>query len=416
MILFDQSRISFRLQLLLALACVAGGWFYGLKISALGLASMGRAIPPFVDLYPAWYGSREVLLHHGDPYSEQLTLQIQKAVYGHPVGPEMDQQHFAYPVFSTVLFLPFAVLPLPVARVFAFPVLIALLAASIAWWTGRMSPRFLLLASLLAAASFPCYYALVALQPTVIVAAIIAACYAAARRNHLILSGALLALACTKPQLAIGLIVPMLVWAFHDLRARRRLPLAFVAAGIALLAFGQLLLPGWIPEWLSILRSYSSYARATPVICNLGTWPGIALTIAVLVSVAVATWRHRNDLPFTSALWISTVLLVVPLHIYDQYLLLFPVLWLVVNRDLFAGWTGRRLLLALEISIALGWVWQLLLLPVYVLSHRAAIILWGGPFGASGVIPFTAFLPLLYRAFRVAAVPAAPAPELALQP
>lgn len=401
MILFDQSRLSFRLRLLLTFVCVAAGWFYGLKVSKLGLAAIGKAVPPFVDLYPAWYGSRAVLLHHGDPYADQLTVQIQKAVYGHPSGPGMDQQHFAYPVFAAVLFLPFALLPLHLAKIFAFLVLAGLMAASTAWWTGKTSPSFILLASLLAGASFPCYYALVALQPTVLIASMLAASYAAARRNHFILSGVLLALSCTKPQLAIGLIIPMLVWVYHDLRGRRSLLLAFFATGLVLLVLGQLLLPGWIPEWLGILRAYSGYARATPVIFIMGRLPGIVLAVAVVASVGIATWRHRDDLSFTSALWISTVLLVVPLHIYDQSLLLVPVLWLFVNRDLFTGWTARRLLLTLDIAITLGWFCQIVLVPIYMLSRHAATILWEGPFGAVGVIPFTAFLPLLYRAFRI---------------
>lgn len=414
MILFDPSRISFRAQLLLALLCVTGGWFYGLKISAVGLASMGKAVPPFVDLFPAWYGSREVLVHHGDPYTEQLTLEIQKAIYGHAAGPGMDQQRFAYPVFSVILFMPFALLPLHLAKILAFLAFGALTAASIAWWTGRGSPRFILLASLLTAASFPCYYALVALQPTVLIASFMAAAYAAARRGNLILCGVLLALACTKPQLAIGMIGPLLAWVLHDLRGRKMLPLAFFTTLLLLLALGQLLLPGWIPKWLGILSAYSAYARATPVLFNFGRLPGMVLTAAVVGSAAVAIWRRRNDLAFTSALGIATVLLAVPLHIYDQYLLLVPVLWLFVNRELFSGWTGRRLLLALEISITLGWFWQILLVPVYLLSRHATTILWGVPFGASWVIPFTAFLPLVYRAFRIGGDQPVSAPELSL--
>lgn len=413
-ILSGKSYNSFLPRLLLALLCVVSGWFYGLKVSPMGLATIHREIPPFVDLFPAWFGSREVLLHHGDPYADQLTVQIQKAVYGHPAGPGMDQQHFAYPVFSAILFLPFALLPLHLAIIFAFVVFAALMAFSAAWWTGRTSLRFILLAGLFAAASFPCYYALVALQPTVLIASIMAVSYAAARRDHLIVSGMLLALTCTKPQLAIGLIIPVFAWVLCDLRGRRKLLLSFFAAGLALLALGQLLLPGWIPEWLGILRAYSGYARATSVVFNLGGLPGIVLTVAIVASVAVATWRHRDDLSFTSALWISTVLLVVPLHIYDQYLLMVPVLWLFVNRDLFTGWTGRRLLIALEISIIIGWFWQILLVPMYMLSQHAAMILWGLPFGATGVIPYTAFLPLLYRAFRITDGSPVPAQELVL--
>jgi hypothetical protein len=412
LILVAQSRFPFWLQLLLALALVFGGWFYGLKVSTMGLEAMGKAIPPFVDLFPAWYGSREVILHHGDPYSDQVTAQIQQAIYDRTAGSGMDQQRFAYPVFSVILFFPFALAPLPLAEKLAFAVFIALMVASIAWWTGKMKPRHLLLASLLAAATFPCYYVLVALQPTLIVATAMAAASAAARRGRLLLSGVLLALACVKPQLAIGVLVPLFAWAIHDFRRRWRLLLAFSCTGVALLAFGQLLLPGWIPEWLGVVRAYAGYARATSAILSLGRLPGMVLAAAIVAAVAIAVWRHRDDLPFTSALCVSTVLLVVPLHLYDQFLLMVPALWLFANREAFAEWTGQRLLALLDISLTLGWIWQLLLVPVYLFSRHMTMILWGVPFGLIGVLPFTAFLPLFYRAFWITRGQPAPVREV----
>jgi hypothetical protein len=399
LILLTQSRFPAWLQLLLALVFLACAWFYGLKISAVGLAAMGKAIPPFVDLFPAWYGSREVILHHGDPYSDQVTAQIQQAVYDRSASSEMDQQRFAYPVFSAILFLPFALAPLALAEKIAFPVLAALMVASVAWWSGKAHPRYILLVSLLAASTFPGYYALIALQPTVLIAAAMAASYAAARRNHLLLSGFLLAFACTKPQLAIGVVVPLLAWAAYDSRRRWRLPVAFAATGLLLILVGQLLLPGWIPEWLGVVHAYARYARATSMISSFGRYPGMVLGAAIVAAVAIATWRHRDNLAFTTALCISAVLLVVPLHLYDQFLLLCPAVWLFANRDSFADWAGRMLLVTLDISLTIGWIWQVLLVPVYLLSQKAALILWGLPFGLIAVLPYAAFLPLFYWAF-----------------
>src|ERR1700683_986511 len=34
------------------------------------------------DLYPRWYGARELLLHHRDPYSADVTREIQLAYEG----------------------------------------------------------------------------------------------------------------------------------------------------------------------------------------------------------------------------------------------------------------------------------------------------------------------------------------------
>jgi hypothetical protein len=55
-----------------------------------------------------------------------------------------------------------------------------------------------------------------------------------------------------------------------------------------------------------------------------------------------------------------------------------------------------------------------LLVPVYLLSRHMAMVLWGVPFGLIGVLPFTAFLPLFYRAFWIARGRPAPVQELAV--
>ena len=56
------------------------------------------------DLYPRWLGARELLLHHRDPYSPEVTREIQIGYYGRPLDPSRpqdprDQQGFAYPAY-----------------------------------------------------------------------------------------------------------------------------------------------------------------------------------------------------------------------------------------------------------------------------------------------------------------------------
>ena len=54
------------------------------------------------DLYPRWLGARELLLHHRDPYSADLTREIQTGYYGRPLDPARpndpkDKQGVSYP-------------------------------------------------------------------------------------------------------------------------------------------------------------------------------------------------------------------------------------------------------------------------------------------------------------------------------
>src|SRR5512142_2329456 len=68
------------------------------------------------DLYPRWLGARELLLHGRDPYSRQVTREIQVGYYGRPLDPgrpgdPKDQQRFAYPVYVAFPLAPTVLLP-----------------------------------------------------------------------------------------------------------------------------------------------------------------------------------------------------------------------------------------------------------------------------------------------------------------
>jgi len=68
------------------------------------------------DLYPSWLAARELLLHHRDPYSAEITKEIQAGYYGRPIdaarpNDPTNQQAFAYPVYVAFLLAPSVKLP-----------------------------------------------------------------------------------------------------------------------------------------------------------------------------------------------------------------------------------------------------------------------------------------------------------------
>ena len=68
------------------------------------------------DLYPRWLGARELLRHGRNPYSAEITREIQQGYYGRPLDPSRpddpkDQQGFAYPVYVVFLLAPTIDLP-----------------------------------------------------------------------------------------------------------------------------------------------------------------------------------------------------------------------------------------------------------------------------------------------------------------
>src|SRR5260370_8671429 len=70
------------------------------------------------DLYPSWLASRELLLNRRDPYSRELTREIQTGYYGRALDPArkndpMNQQAFASPVYVAFMLSPTVTLPSP---------------------------------------------------------------------------------------------------------------------------------------------------------------------------------------------------------------------------------------------------------------------------------------------------------------
>src|ERR1700745_3159773 len=91
------------------------------------------------DLYPRWLGARELLVHGRNPYSSDITVEIQRGYYGRPIDASRrydpkDEQGFAYPVYVVFLLAPTVALPFHDVQIGFRWLLIGLAAASILFW------------------------------------------------------------------------------------------------------------------------------------------------------------------------------------------------------------------------------------------------------------------------------------------
>ena len=64
----------------------------------------------FSDLYPRWYGARELLLHRRNPYSLEVTHEIQYWGHGRALTAAQegstDEDRFAYPLYIVFVLAP----------------------------------------------------------------------------------------------------------------------------------------------------------------------------------------------------------------------------------------------------------------------------------------------------------------------
>ena len=174
------------------------------------------------DLYPRWLGARELLLHGRDPYSPEITREIQAGYYGRPLeagrpGEPSDQQAFAYPVYVVFLLAPTVGLPFSVVQTAFFWFLLALTTTSVALWlmlmNWRPSRSIAAALALLTLGSFAVIQGLKLQQLTLLVSGLIALSAALLSRGYLFLAGVLMAFVTIKPQLAIPSAGWFLIWA-----------------------------------------------------------------------------------------------------------------------------------------------------------------------------------------------------------
>ncbi len=397
--------------MLLALLCAGSMWFYVRRVLvAHQLADATVFHRPrgiLSDLYPRWLGARELLLHHRDPYSPEVTRDIQTGYYGRPLDPSRpndptDQQGFAYPVYVAFLLAPLIKLPFlaiqPVFRWF----LVGLTCATVwAWmrflqWKPSLPTTVSVLA--LTLGSFAVAQAILLQQLTVVVAALIAACLVALLNRQSFLAGVLLAVATIKPQLVWPVAAWLSLWALSDWKKRRGFLWGLGSTAAALCVAAEIVLPGWIGKFRVAIAAYRQYTGTQSVFERLTTSAlGTIINLLILMAVAVVCWRMRKAGPgsvqfglASSLVLASTVVIVSSVAPYNQILLLPAVLILVRNwRSLWSSNPFTRLASVVG-SAFIFWPWfatLALLVSSPFLSAEALQKGWPVPLYPSLAIP-----------------------------
>jgi len=397
--------------LLLAILCAAGTWGYVERVlipyQIAEAAAHGRPRGNASDLYPRWVGARELLIHGRDPYSPEVTRDIQQGYYGRPLDPARpheptDQERFAYPVYVAFLLVPTLHQELATVRQEAFWVLLALTAVSTLLWlrvlrwhlpsSGKVAIVTLVLGSL------PVVQGLKLEQLSLLVAALLSVAVWALSANRPLAAGFALALATIKPQLLVALVAWLVLWTVTDWRRRRRWMLSFLVTLVGLSALSEFYLPHWLPRFFHAMRDYRAYTDAVPIAYKLlpPPWAPLWLFLA-LAATLWAAWRHRaceagtSEFCGTASFMMAATLVVIPNYsLYNQVLLLPALLWLARERRAF--WSGgliRRSLLLLTAAF-LAWPWlasALLSAASLFLAPETVARVWAVPFWTALLLP-----------------------------
>jgi len=365
--------------LMAALVLAGCMWFYvqhvliGHQRSEAALRGTPRG--NLSDLYPRWLGARELLLHHRDPYSPELTREIQIGYYGRALDsrrPEdpTDRQGFAYPVYVVFLLAATVNLPFPTVQAGFRWMLVFLTVATVLLWlrTLRWRPSTATATALVALTlgSFPIQQGIRLQQLSLLVGGLIAGCVALLAGGSMLLAGVLLALATIKPQLVLLVAAWLLLWAVSDWSRRRNFVWGFIATLAILCGAAEYVLPGWLGrfrEAIAAYRQYSGGAESTLDVLVTPGW-GRALAALAVLALSLACWRLRRFPSDSTAFrWMLVLALAVTVMVvpkaapYNQVLLLPGVLLAVQQRQVL--WAKDRLtrIGALIAGFLILWPW-----------------------------------------------------------
>ena len=386
--------------------CAAGTWLYADRVvipeQIAYAAAHGTLGGIHSDLYPRWVGARELLLHHRDPYTIEVTREIQKGFYGRVLDPDQPgatenyQQGFYYPVYVAFLLAPTLDLPFDIVRKVFFYVLLGLTVISVPLWLyvvrWRVSPwgKAAILGLMLG--SIPIMQGLKLQQMTLLVVALLAGAMALLVANRQVPAGILLALATIKPQLVWLVLLWLAIWTMGDWRRRYRWLTSFLISMTILLAASEWYLPDWIGRFFQAMREYHNYTGEMSVMqLQMGyPWSRIVEVLTLAVAIGIG-WRERrepaesNGFAFTLSLVLAVTVFIVPTYGPYNQALLVPALIMMFRerRAIWAKGLGSRVLIVITAGVfSWQWVWCMVLaalsfiLPLAVVERWLQVPLW----------------------------------------
>jgi hypothetical protein len=399
------------LWLILSIVAAFSMWRYVTNVWGAGQSTQ------FSDLYARWWGAHELLLHRRNPYTPAIAHEIQTVIYGRPVQPSHPGDPtelaggFAYPIYVAFLMWPTVHMAFPVAQNTFLCLFVVLTLASLLLWLYALQWRLplpeLITLVVFTFGSFPVLQGLKLQNLSLLVAFLLAAAMASLAADHFVVAGLLLAGATIKPQFVMLLIPWLAVWAMADWQRRQRLAWSFSAAVLGLVLGGEVLQPGWISDFLTVVRAYRQYTYGHSL---LDVWftPrfGPVLTVVLILAVLALCWRcrsypaHSPRFFAACSLLLATTLVVIPTLEPHAQLLLLPAVLLLLrcgSRIWQSNKIARLLLTAVWVLLGWGWVAAFgMMLTTIWLPANSLLRFWLLPLYTSPLLPFAILLILGY--------------------
>lgn len=327
------------------------------------------------DFLVHWVGTRSLVTEGLNPYSDAVALKIQTMAYGRAAQPGEHELRVAYPLYSVIVFLPYALIgDFTLARAVWMTVLeaglllLTLLSLRLVNW--RISPLMLVLLLVYSLFWYHGLRPLINGNAVILVALALVGGLLAIRSGADELAGVLFALTTIKPQVVLLVLAFVALWALS--RGRMRIVWWMVGTVVLLSASAALLIPDWIVHNLREVIRYPSYnPPGTPRAAFIEWWPawgsrlGWVLTGLMAILLLIEWWSNRKA-EFRGFLWTVCLTLAAAQWVGIQtdpgnFIVLFPAIVLVFSQLSDRWKVGGWVFVILCLLILFAGIWALFL-------------------------------------------------------
>ena len=234
------------------------------------------------DFLARWVGARMWLLEGISPYDERVSMETQEMIYGRPADPTIDEDlgHFVYPLPSMIFFAPFGLFEYTLARAlwmtFLELVLGGLVFVSLRLVDWKISFAQLPLLILFGLLWYHGARNIMVGQFAAIEALLIAGTLLLIMKDQDVPAGFLLALATSKPQMVIFILLLVLAWAYSS--RRFSVITGFFGSFLALYLISFFFIPNWPLQMIWQIMEYPEYSDRIGSLVTIlaGGLPGIS--------------------------------------------------------------------------------------------------------------------------------------------
>lgn len=264
------------------------------------------------DFLVHWEGTRSFLVDGISPYSDTVALRIQQIAYGRPANPGEHELRVAYPLYSMLIFAPFAMIKnFTIARgvwmTFLEIGLVLLSVAGLKLTNWRPKFWLLLCFMLFSLLWYHAFRPLINGNAVILVALGMAVSLLLIQSKKDGLAGVVLGLTTIKPQVVILFIIFILIWALSV--KRWRIIFWTIGTVVVLSLVATVFLPDWFVQNLREVVRYPGYnPPGTPGAVFKVYWPGIGKQLGWFLTGAmgillVIEWALALNKDFRHFLW-----------------------------------------------------------------------------------------------------------------